>query len=317
MTRRGSVLILTVWVVSLLSILAAGLGSRGVFALGVADRLEEYLRAYYTAAGGVPVALKLMRQDPTPKYDGLSESWYRMEDWLNSLGPEISVDVGPGLEDEERKLNLNKSSVELLRNFLRACGVKTNEAVEIADAILDWRDEDDRERDNGAEGTFYRGLEQAYDCKDGPFESVEELLLVKGITPALWVRLAPYLTVYGSGRVNVNTASRPVLAALGLSPAGLNSLLAYRSGQDGKPGTADDFVFTSVDEVTLQLSSTTTPLSTEDQNRLTRLQAEGLVGVGSEAFRLQIRARVPYSKAEADLDCVIDRSGQILAWSER
>ena len=52
-----------------------------------------------------------------------------------------------------------------------------------ADAILDWLDEDDETRELGAEIDYYSGM--GYQCKNGQLGTIEELLLVKGVTPDL------------------------------------------------------------------------------------------------------------------------------------
>src|SRR5262249_20352578 len=56
----------------------------------------------------------------------------------------------------------------------------------IADAILDWIDgSSDNPRANGAKSSYYAALTPPYRCKNGPLESIEELLLVRGVTPRL------------------------------------------------------------------------------------------------------------------------------------
>lgn len=87
------------------------------------------------------------------------------------------------------------------------------EARSIVDALIDWIDEDDEESDLGAESSFYQSLEKPYSCRNGPVRYIEELLLIKGISPELLFGsgeqkgLADYLTVYGEdGRVNISTA---------------------------------------------------------------------------------------------------------------
>jgi DNA uptake protein ComE-like DNA-binding protein len=57
--------------------------------------------------------------------------------------------------------------------------------VDVAAAILDWMDTDDTPRQNGAEREYYSGMSPSYAPKNGPLESVEELLLVRGVTPYL------------------------------------------------------------------------------------------------------------------------------------
>jgi general secretion pathway protein K len=102
------------------------------------------------------------------------------------------------------------------------------------DAIMDWIDPDDETRPNGAESDYYNGLEIPYACKNAPMDSVEELLLVKGITPEVFLGdpeklqlpMTELLTVYGhpKGRLNVNTAPYEVLQALGEVLGGQSNL---------------------------------------------------------------------------------------------
>ncbi|TVS15569.1 MAG: general secretion pathway protein GspK [Planctomycetaceae bacterium] len=116
-----------------------------------------------------------------------------------------------GLEDESARLNLNalllidqqarelqeatgelaelvaEDAEDLLadspaRSLLMALPGMT---VEIADAILDWLDDDDSPREFGAEAEYYSSLAPPYGPKNGPLETVEELLLVRGVTPQL------------------------------------------------------------------------------------------------------------------------------------
>ena len=56
----------------------------------------------------------------------------------------------------------------------------------VIDSIIDWRDSNHDHLLNGAEEDYYRGLDPPYSCKDGPFDVVEELLLVRGVTPRLF-----------------------------------------------------------------------------------------------------------------------------------
>ncbi len=91
-----------------------------------------------------------------------------------------------GLTDESSKLNLNVATETQLLTLVRAA-VGENEDIdpqEILDAILDWRDADSQPRGEAGdtEGEYYRMLDKPYRVKNGPFDTVEELLLVKGVT---------------------------------------------------------------------------------------------------------------------------------------
>jgi len=93
-----------------------------------------------------------------------------------------------GLMDESSKINLNVLPYtdawipDSGRSMLMALPEMTEE---IADAILDWLDADDEPRDYGTEGSYYRSEEPPYDAKNGPLDSLDELLLIRGVTPQL------------------------------------------------------------------------------------------------------------------------------------
>ena len=93
-----------------------------------------------------------------------------------------------GFEDESTRLNL--STIMTLENALPGSGKTLLMALpdmteEVADAILDWLDPDDDARELGAEVAYYSGLNPPYSPKNGPLDTIEELLLVRGVTPQL------------------------------------------------------------------------------------------------------------------------------------
>lgn len=109
------------------------------------------------------------------------------------VGPNMNDDGIPegyrfGLVDESSKINVNALPFYdtwqpgSARQILMSLPSMTEE---IADAILDWVDTDDEAREFGTEGSYYRGLSPAYDVKNGPMDSLDELLLVREITPEL------------------------------------------------------------------------------------------------------------------------------------
>ncbi len=83
-----------------------------------------------------------------------------------------------GIADESSRVNLNLAPRDVL---MKLPGM----TAEIADAILDWRDADENITGSGAENGHYQSLTPPYACKNGNFDSVEELLHVKGVTPEL------------------------------------------------------------------------------------------------------------------------------------
>ena len=112
-----------------------------------------------------------------------------------------------GLQNESARLNINTLTVleensDLIIPTLALTGADTEEVdaenlavsllmalpgmtEDVADAILDWLDSDDEMRPFGAELEYYTTLPTPYSPANGPIKSVEELLLVRGVTPTL------------------------------------------------------------------------------------------------------------------------------------
>ncbi|HMP80424.1 MAG TPA: type II secretion system protein GspK, partial [Pirellulaceae bacterium] len=109
------------------------------------------------------------------------------------VAPNLDSDGNPegfryGLVDESSKLNLN--ILTFAENQVPGSGRQLLMALpemteDVADAILDWLDVDEDLRDYGCEGGYYQGLSPPYACKNGPLDSLDELLLVRGVTPQL------------------------------------------------------------------------------------------------------------------------------------
>jgi type II secretory pathway component PulK len=159
-----------------------------------------------------------------------------------------------GVTDEGGKINLNAMmridpSGETLRGMLM---LLPNMTADVADSIVDWLDSDDDARDNGAESSYYSGLSPPYQAKNGPLNSLDELLLVKGMTADLlygtdrnrngvqdpgetttgtytrgW---ADYLTVYGR-ELNVDSTGQPRVYINGNDLKTLNQQLVDPLGQ--------------------------------------------------------------------------------------
>lgn len=118
-------------------------------------------------------------------------------------------------QDESGKIDLNMADGDLLRQLLIAAGVDARDAQPLLDKILDWRESGIGKRINGAKAQDYHNAGILYGPRDGPFQSVEELQLVMGITPALYRRLAPSLTIYSQTPwVDPAFAPKDVMTAL-------------------------------------------------------------------------------------------------------
>jgi len=142
--------------------------------------------------------------------------------------PEASWDLV--LRDPGAALHLNVADELSLQAFF-ANGLRLDAALadQLAQAILDWRDEDDLPRIGGAERDEYLKAGAAVLPPNRPFRSVEELRHVMGMTEEIYQAALPHLTLVGSGRINLNAAPRPVLLSIpGMTEGGVEAFLQLR-----------------------------------------------------------------------------------------
>jgi type II secretory pathway component PulK len=146
------------------------------------------------------------------------------------------------ITDEGARINL--SNVDRLDGLLRELGVEKENRDIILDSVQDWRDANEDHRLNGAESDYYQTLPVPYKSKNAPFDSVEELLQVRGVTPRIFYGtpenpgLVEYVTVTAT-RLNANTVSDVVLRALNFQPAQIDRLKAGRPYFPSKPIPTD------------------------------------------------------------------------------
>ena len=106
----------------------------------------------------------------------------------------ISLDnyqVGDGsvslkITELESRININRADTPLLTSVLTAMGVDAGSISLVSDSILDWIDTDDNRRPAGAENDYYQGLMPPYYAKNAPMDDIEELQLIKGVTPLMF-----------------------------------------------------------------------------------------------------------------------------------
>ena len=224
--ERGVALVLTLLILTLLVVAGLEFNRAMRVEASLAGNFRDLTQASYVAQSGVEIARALIQEDD-PSYDGPDERWTQFEILAylsHQLFPE-GYFTGQ-IVDESSKFNPNglidaygnvdskkKSQLERLLSLLR-------HEPEVIDAILDWLDPDDQRRPLGAEREYYTALKTPYTPKNGPFDSLEEMLLIKGFVSSIFygtdVRegLGKYLTIYSEGKININTASLPVLMSL-------------------------------------------------------------------------------------------------------
>lgn len=142
-------------------------------------------------------------------------------DWVD--GRFDGTDYQVRVFDESGKISLNAEVLDEsnLPIILENLGLDEDTANVISDSILDWRDDNDTHRNNGAEDDYYESLARPYPAKDAPFDAVEELLLVRGVTREMFYGSGEFpglrdvfTTVHSSSRINILAVSPAVELAL-------------------------------------------------------------------------------------------------------
>jgi general secretion pathway protein K len=230
---RGVILIALLWVLTILSVIALSFSQETFVEVGAARNSRNLADAYYIARAGIAATIYQLYEKSyltqlTPA-DALSQQPDDIDlgKVTGKFGDgEYEVDV----QDESGKINVNMVGEDQLKALVAVVGIPEPDADIIVDSILDWRDADNIPRQNGAEDDYYQSLQPPYVAKNGPLSTVEELLLVRGVTPDYYYGhrekttdgqiveqygLSRYLTVYSnSNRINVNYAPLQVLLSI-------------------------------------------------------------------------------------------------------
>ena len=204
----GMALIIVLWIITLLVVIAASFVQTMRTDVNVVGNSLARVKAEALADAALQRALyelyKPQNIEGRWNTDGSARDWqYR----------DISVTIT--MQDETGKIDINRVNDQLLRGLLTSQGVAEDDIPKLVDAIGDWRDVDSNRRLKGAEAPEYAAAGLHYGPANALFQSIEELKLVLGVTPEIYARLAPLITVYsGQPGINEQIATRDVLRAL-------------------------------------------------------------------------------------------------------
>lgn len=223
---RGAALVLVLWLIVLLSAMVGAFALTARVEAMQAGVLRGSGQAREIARAGLEYGLSRVQSgDPATRWqaDGRRYRW----SWD---GAQVDIRI----VDEAGKVDLNVADPALLAGLLRALGAERGQDQRLAGAIADWRDVDDLSQPGGgAEDGDYAAAGLPYGAKDAPFESLGELRLILGMTPELYRRLLPNVTLFSArSQPDPRFAPAPVLTAMGLDAA---AILARR---DAPAGTA-------------------------------------------------------------------------------
>jgi general secretion pathway protein K len=220
-SNRGVALLMVLWILSLLALMAATVARTSRTEVNLARNAMERVRAEALADAGVDLAVGRLQQ-------AFAQGGWSIDGRVRSLrldGGEVRIAIA----DEAGKIDLNGAPPELLEALFVALGHDRAASLALAQAVADFRDGDHLPLAEGAEDDRYLAAGLAYDAKDAPFEDVAELQQVLGMTPELYRRAAPVLTVHSGARQPEAATAPPLVAAV----------LSGQPPEDGDGGAQD------------------------------------------------------------------------------
>ncbi len=240
-SEEGVALLMVLWALTILTVI--------VFSFALIARTQAYSSAAFKAG----VSNRLLAEAGVER--GIMEILYRNANKGQQTTPEggevlrtdgtsytAKIDTGQytfRITDESGKIPLNAltdANGVLLKNLLTNMGYQLEVAETVVDSVLDWKDQDELHRLHGAETEYYMTLPTPYKAKNAPFDALEELILVKGVTAAMLYGdgkqkgIINFLTIASNNTtINVNAAPKEVLMAIpGMTPETAQLILLQR-----------------------------------------------------------------------------------------
>ncbi|MBF0321166.1 MAG: general secretion pathway protein GspK [Nitrospirae bacterium] len=233
---RGFALLMVLWIMAILIALSLSFSYMSKIAFRSAESARDLIEAKFIAEAGINQAIiELLYKKKKPDDE---TAW-------KANGQFMALESGNGavrILPETAKIDLNTADEKLLRGLLKVLDIDTDTQDIIMDSILDWKDEDDLTRLHGAENEYYMGLKRPYKAKNANFETIDELLFVRGITREIFYGsdtqkgLREFVTVFSkSQKINVNTAPKEVLMSLpGMGEEEAKAIITHRDQNEIK-----------------------------------------------------------------------------------
>lgn len=282
----GFALIIVLVVIVALGILAGGFAYTMKVETKLARNASFDVEFEWLARSGIELAKYVLGQGslgPQGQVDSLNQKWAGGVGSTNDPLGDLPLDnyqlgnavLSVKIEDNDRKFNINMADEMILRQAMILIGVDAGESSTIIDSILDWRDFDDDPHNSGTETDTYETFTPPYFAKNGPIDDLTELLLIRGVTPAIYwgsgaaghvavlnrpqsnfeepiytVGLKDLFTPLSSKAVNINTTTATVLQIFpGIDENIAHAIIQGRTGPDGADGTDDDMPYRSPTDI--------------------------------------------------------------------
>jgi general secretion pathway protein K len=328
---RGIAIIVVLIVIVVLGILAGGFAYSMKVETTLARKAQNTSEMDWLGRSGFEIAKWVLAQGmqgPNASFDALNQKWAGGPgDTNNDVTAAIDLSnyqlgratLSFKITDLDRKFNINVADEVILRQALTLIGVDASVVSSISDSVLDWIDQDDNARLAGAESMVYEAFDPPYMAKNGPIDDLTELLLLKGVTPAVYwganaggslgtvlnrpqpglkshfeeqtyaVGLADLFTPLSSRLLNINTASATALQIFPEIDANVaQAIITARAGPDSAEGTADDTPFRNPAELA----------RVPGMNPVAAQQFSRYFGVKSLVFEVRVSIAIDKDKRE-------------------
>lgn len=218
-SQRGIALIMVLWVLTILMVLVLSFTYMTRTETDAAISFRDGVAGKFLAEAGIQRGvIEIFYKNNAPQTE-------ENKVWRKDGTPyRVQTDNGSflvSITDESGKVDINKAPEVILRGLFKGLGIEEKNADIIVDSILDWKDADDLHRLHGAENDYYMSLPNPYKAKNAGFDTLEELIMVRGITPEILYGdggkrgVIDLLTLHSkTGKINLNTAPREVLLAI-------------------------------------------------------------------------------------------------------
>lgn len=248
--QRGFALILTLLMISMIVVVTLQFNRSVWSGLYGSSNFKEAARLRLVARSGFEFAVAVLSEDATEnETDTLLEPWAKSREL--SLQSTALFEKGHfmvEISDLCGKIPINQliddkgewrpALKDLFERFLlsKSFGLDPDEVSTLMDSIKDWLDPDDEITRFGVESGYYQGLDPPYTCENGAVASLDRLTLIKGMSEALIYGtkekegIISYLSLYGDGKININTAGPLILQALSaeMTEEMARDMIAYR-----------------------------------------------------------------------------------------
>lgn len=284
----GSVLIVVLWVIGLLSMFVMAFAFDMHIESKIISSWRKKLKAEYLSRAGIELARMALLETADPEAANPEVTEYISKGSDSALrsatvalvkgsGAELKRQLGEGtitvvIRPENARINLGsiinvndrEMTYQMWEPIFETAGVPYEQRDALIDCLLDWVDQDELTHLGGVESEYYRTLDPPYNAKNAALDTVDELALIKGFdevipatTQTVFQAVARFLTTYAEDRtIDINAADQETLMAfLDIDEQMASEIVMQRNGPDGELGTEDDTPFKDLNDLLARVPS--------------------------------------------------------------